>query len=48
MGGVQSAAHARHFLDVGARLVGVGTESFRDPGVAARIASQLGLEDTPA
>jgi dihydroorotate dehydrogenase (NAD+) catalytic subunit len=41
MGGVQSAAHARQFLDVGARLVAVGTESFRDPLVAGRIAAEL-------
>jgi dihydroorotate dehydrogenase (NAD+) catalytic subunit len=41
MGGVQSATHARQFLDVGARLVAVGTESFRDPSVATRIASEL-------
>jgi dihydroorotate dehydrogenase (NAD+) catalytic subunit len=47
MGGVQSAAHARQLLDVGAQLVAVGTESFRDPGVAARIASQLDLKDLP-
>jgi dihydroorotate dehydrogenase (NAD+) catalytic subunit len=44
MGGVQSAAHARQFLDVGARLVAIGTESFRDPSVAARIACQLDTE----
>jgi dihydroorotate dehydrogenase (NAD+) catalytic subunit len=48
MGGVQSAAHARQLLDVGAQLVAVGTESFRDPCAAARIASQLELEDLPA
>jgi dihydroorotate dehydrogenase (NAD+) catalytic subunit len=41
MGGVQSAAHARDLLDVGAVLVAVGTESFRDPTVAARIAREL-------
>ena len=41
MGGVQSAAHARDLIDVGATLVAVGTESFRDPAVASRIA--LGL-----
>jgi dihydroorotate dehydrogenase (NAD+) catalytic subunit len=41
MGGVQNAAHARDFLDVGARLVAVGTESFRDPTAASRIASEL-------
>lgn len=44
MGGVQSAAHALQFLDLGARLVAVGTENFRDPTVAAGIASQLDLE----
>jgi dihydroorotate dehydrogenase (NAD+) catalytic subunit len=41
MGGVQSAAHARDLLDAGATLVAVGTESFRDPSVASRIASEL-------
>jgi dihydroorotate dehydrogenase (NAD+) catalytic subunit len=41
MGGIQSAAHARQFLDVGARLVAIGTESFRDPFLAARVASEL-------
>jgi dihydroorotate dehydrogenase (NAD+) catalytic subunit len=43
MGGVQSATHARQFLDVGATLVAVGTESFRDPAVGARIALGLGF-----
>lgn len=41
MGGVQSAAHARDLIDVGATLVAVGTESFRDPAAAARIAQGL-------
>ncbi|MFZ1154915.1 MAG: dihydroorotate dehydrogenase [Solirubrobacteraceae bacterium] len=41
MGGVQNAIHARQFLDAGAQLVAVGTESFRDPAVASRIACQL-------
>ena len=41
MGGVQSAAHARDLIDVGATLVAVGTESFRDPAAAARIARGL-------
>ncbi len=41
MGGVQSAAHARELLDVGATLVAVGTESFRDPTAAARVAAGL-------
>jgi dihydroorotate dehydrogenase (NAD+) catalytic subunit len=38
MGGVQSARHAHDLLSVGARLVAVGTENFRDPWVAAEIA----------
>jgi dihydroorotate dehydrogenase (NAD+) catalytic subunit len=42
MGGVQSAAHALDLLRAGADLVAVGTESFRDPTAAARIAAQLG------
>jgi dihydroorotate dehydrogenase (NAD+) catalytic subunit len=41
MGGVQNSVHARDLLDVGARLVAVGTESFRDPAVAGRIAREL-------
>jgi dihydroorotate dehydrogenase (NAD+) catalytic subunit len=41
MGGVQTVAHARALLDVGARIVAVGTESFRDPDVGARIAREL-------
>ena len=41
MGGVQSAAHAQELLDVGATLVAVGTESFRDPAAGARIAQGL-------
>lgn len=42
MGGVQCAAHARDLLDVGATLVAVGTESFREPLAGARIARELG------
>lgn len=41
MGGVQSSAHARELMDVGATLVAVGTESFRDPAAGARIAREL-------
>ena len=41
MGGVSSVAHARELLDVGARLVAVGTASFRDPAIGARIARDL-------
>jgi len=41
MGGIQSAAHAHQFIEVGATLVAVGTESFRNPAVAAQIAQEL-------
>jgi dihydroorotate dehydrogenase (NAD+) catalytic subunit len=41
MGGVRSVTHARDLLDVGARLVAVGTESFRDPTAGTRIAREL-------
>ncbi len=41
MGGVESAAHARDLLDVGATLVAVGTESFRDPATGTRVARGL-------
>jgi len=41
MGGVQSSRHARDLLDVGATLVAVGTESFRDPVAGARVAAGL-------
>jgi dihydroorotate dehydrogenase (NAD+) catalytic subunit len=43
MGGVRSASDARDLMDVGASLVAVGTESFRDPAVAAQIARELVL-----
>jgi dihydroorotate dehydrogenase (NAD+) catalytic subunit len=41
MGGVQSGTHASELLDVGATLVAVGTESFREPLAGARIAREL-------
>jgi dihydroorotate dehydrogenase (NAD+) catalytic subunit len=41
MGGVQNAVHARDLIDVGAALVAIGTESFRDPAAGARIALEL-------
>jgi dihydroorotate dehydrogenase (NAD+) catalytic subunit len=41
MGGVRCAGDARDLMDVGATLVAVGTESFRDPAVAAEIAREL-------
>ena len=47
MGGVSSAAHARELFSVGARLVAVGTESFRDPTAGARIARELEAQPSP-
>lgn len=41
MGGIQTARHARQFFDAGATLVAVGSESFRDPFTAGRIAHEL-------
>ncbi len=46
MGGVTHGRHARDLIGAGARLVAVGTESFRDPSAGARIASELALTDT--
>ena len=51
MGGVARAEHARDLLAAGATLVAVGTESFRDPAAASRIASDLKalqIRETPA
>ena len=41
MGGIETAAHATQMLEAGARVVAVGTESFRDPLAGARIAAEL-------
>jgi dihydroorotate dehydrogenase (NAD+) catalytic subunit len=41
MGGIQTTDHALEFMRAGATLVAVGTESFRDPAAASRIASGL-------
>jgi dihydroorotate dehydrogenase (NAD+) catalytic subunit len=41
MGGVSNGADAAEFLAVGATLVAVGTESFRDPRAGSRIAKEL-------
>lgn len=41
MGGVQTGRDAGDLLSAGATLVAVGTESFRDPLAAARIAAEL-------
>ncbi len=41
MGGVQCGADADDLLRAGARLVAVGTESFRDPRAGGRVADEL-------
>jgi dihydroorotate dehydrogenase (NAD+) catalytic subunit len=41
MGGVQTGGHAAQFLEAGATLVAVGTESFRDPAAGGRIRAEL-------
>jgi dihydroorotate dehydrogenase (NAD+) catalytic subunit len=41
MGGVQRGRDALDLMRVGAALVGVGTESFRDPAAGLRIAAEL-------
>jgi dihydroorotate dehydrogenase (NAD+) catalytic subunit len=41
MGGVQNATHARELMAVGASLVAVGSESFRDPAIGVTIAREL-------
>jgi dihydroorotate dehydrogenase (NAD+) catalytic subunit len=41
MGGISSGADAAEFLALGASLVAVGTESFRDPRAGARVAAEL-------
>jgi dihydroorotate dehydrogenase (NAD+) catalytic subunit len=46
MGGVRTAGHAGDLLQAGATLVAVGTETFRDPCAARRIAE--GLREIPA
>jgi dihydroorotate dehydrogenase (NAD+) catalytic subunit len=48
MGGVSSATHAHDLLDMGAILVAVGTESFRDPTAGARIARELNRRPAPS
>ena len=41
MGGVADGTHAKDLISVGASLVAVGTENFRDPRAGARIAAEL-------
>jgi dihydroorotate dehydrogenase (NAD+) catalytic subunit len=48
MGGISSGADAAEFLALGASLVAVGTESFRDPGAGSRIANELETEVSSA
>jgi dihydroorotate dehydrogenase (NAD+) catalytic subunit len=49
MGGISDGADAAEFLTVGATLVAVGTESFRDPRAGSRIAKELqtGVSGSP-
>jgi dihydroorotate dehydrogenase (NAD+) catalytic subunit len=44
MGGVRNATDARELIDLGARLVAVGTTSFLDPAAGGRIARELALQ----
>jgi len=48
MGGVQTGRDAAELLAVGATVVAVGTESFRDPLAGARIAAELDALAPPA
>jgi dihydroorotate dehydrogenase (NAD+) catalytic subunit len=41
MGGVATGIHANDLISVGATLVAVGTESFRDPCAGSRVAAEL-------
>jgi dihydroorotate dehydrogenase (NAD+) catalytic subunit len=41
MGGVAHGIHANHLISVGATLVAVGTENFRDPCAGSRIEREL-------
>jgi dihydroorotate dehydrogenase (NAD+) catalytic subunit len=47
MGGVASGADAHEFLTAGARIVAVGTESFRDPLAGRRVARELAEYRSP-
>jgi len=47
MGGVSSGRDAAEMLRAGARIVAVGTESFRDPAAGSRIAAELGSDSAP-
>jgi dihydroorotate dehydrogenase (NAD+) catalytic subunit len=41
MGGIATGAHAADFLAAGAKCIGIGTESFRDPAAGRRVAADL-------
>jgi dihydroorotate dehydrogenase (NAD+) catalytic subunit len=43
MGGISSGVDAAEFIALGATLVAVGTESFRDPRAGSRVAAELAL-----
>jgi dihydroorotate dehydrogenase (NAD+) catalytic subunit len=44
MGGISSGRDAAELLGAGAKIVAIGTESFRDPAAGSRIAAELGAE----
>jgi dihydroorotate dehydrogenase (NAD+) catalytic subunit len=44
MGGISSGRDAAEMLRAGARIVAIGTESFRDPAAGSRIAAELGAD----
>jgi dihydroorotate dehydrogenase (NAD+) catalytic subunit len=44
MGGISSGRDAAEMIEAGARVVAVGTESFRDPAAGSRIAAELETE----
>jgi dihydroorotate dehydrogenase (NAD+) catalytic subunit len=41
MGGIATGAHAADFLAAGAKCIGIGTESFRDPAAGRRVTADL-------
>jgi dihydroorotate dehydrogenase (NAD+) catalytic subunit len=45
MGGIASGQDAADFMAAGARVVAVGTETFRDPAAGARISAELAALD---
>jgi dihydroorotate dehydrogenase (NAD+) catalytic subunit len=47
MGGIASGRDAAEMIAAGARIVAVGTESFRDPAAGSRIAAELSGDSAP-